>query len=259
MNDSVESEALVMPSSSGSPTAGRLPAAMTFSFSSSNTHFSTCSSTRKLVSPTSRDAHAAQHLPDDRLDVLVVDLHALEPVDLLHFVHQVAGQFLLAQHLEDVVRVGRAVHHRLAGLHPVARVHADVLALGDQVLLGQVGALLAVHLRGDDQLALALGVLAERHHAVDLRDDRVILRLARLEQLGHAGQTARDVLGLGRLARDLGDDFAGVDLIAVVDGDDGALRQVVAGRLLRAGQVFTLALRVADARCAGGPPGPWTR
>jgi hypothetical protein len=26
---------------------------MTFSFSSSNTHFSTCSSTRKLVSPTS--------------------------------------------------------------------------------------------------------------------------------------------------------------------------------------------------------------
>ena len=154
------------------------------------------------------DAHPAQHLPDDGLDVLVVDLHALQPVDLLHLVHQVARQLLLAQHLEDVVRVGRAVHHRLAGLHPVARVHADVLALGDQVLLGQVGPLLAVHLGGDDELALALGVLAERDHAVDLGDDRVVLRLAGLEELGHAGQTAGDVLGLGGLARHLGDDLA---------------------------------------------------
>ena len=32
MNDSVESEALVIPRSNGSPTAGRLPAAITFSF-----------------------------------------------------------------------------------------------------------------------------------------------------------------------------------------------------------------------------------
>ena len=178
--------------------------------------------------------------------MLVVDLHALESVDLLDLVHQVARELLLAQHLEDVVRVGRAVHQRLAGLHAVARVHADVLALGDQVLLGQVGAQLAVHLGGDDQLALALGVLAERHHAVDLRDDRVILRLARLEELGHAGQTAGDVLGLRGLARHLGDDLAGVDLVAVVDGDDRALRQEVAAPAARSGQRLDLALRVAD-------------
>jgi hypothetical protein len=41
------------------------------------------------------------------------------------------------------------------------------------------------------------------HGAVDLADDRVILRFAGFEQLGHAGQTASDVLGLGGLARDL--------------------------------------------------------
>ena len=64
------------------------------------------------------------------------------------------------------------------------------------------------------------------------RDDRVLLRLARLEELGDARQTAGDVLGLGGLARDLGDDVAGLDGVAVVDVDVGADRQEVT-RLLR--------------------------
>ena len=247
MNDSVESEALVMPSSSGSPTAGRLPVGHDLLVLLLEHPLLDLLVDEEVGVAHLGDAHAAQHLPHDRLDVLVVDLHALESVDLLHLVHQVARQLLLAEHLEDVVRVGRAVHQRLAGLHAVARVHADVLALGDQVLLGQVRALLAVHLGGDDQLALALGVLAERHHAVDLRDDRVILRLARLEELGHAGQTARDVLGLRGLARHLGDDFARADLVAVVDGDD---RRPAAGSSCAGcpvlGSVFDVALRVAD-------------
>src|SRR5213592_3333379 len=148
------------------------------------------------------DAHAAEHLPHDHLDVLVVDTHALQAVDLLHLVHQVLGERLLAEDGEDVVRVRAAVHERLARLHVVALVYADVLALGDQVL-----ARLA-HLGRDHHLTLALGVLAEGHDPVDLADDRELLRLARLEELGDARQAAGDVLGLGGLARHLGDDVA---------------------------------------------------
>src|SRR5437867_1387242 len=148
------------------------------------------------------DAHPAQHLPDDDLDVLVVDANALQAIDLLHLVHQVLGERLLAEDGEDVVRVGAAVHERLARLHVVALVYADVLALGDQVL-----ARLA-HLGRDHHLTLALGVLAEGHDPVDLADDRELLRLARLEELGDARQAAGDVLGLGGLARHLGDDVA---------------------------------------------------
>src|SRR5438132_1490705 len=193
------------------------------------------------------DAHAAEHLPDDGLDVLVVDLHTLQPVDLLHLVHHVAGQLLLAEHLEDVVRVGSPVHERVPGLDPVAGVHVDVLALGDQVLLRQVGAQLAVDLRRDHHLALALGVLPEADHAFDLADDGMLLRLAGLEQLGHAGQTAGDVLGLGGLPRNAGDHLAGLDGIAVVDRDVGTHRQVVAGGGLGPGQVLRIALVVLDA------------
>ena len=53
MNESVESDALVMPSSIGRPIAGCPPAAPTRSFSSSNRKRSTCSSIRNSVSPTS--------------------------------------------------------------------------------------------------------------------------------------------------------------------------------------------------------------
>ena len=63
-------------------------------------------------------------------------LHALESVDLLDLVDQVLRQRLLAEHLEDVVRVGGAVHERLAGADAVALADGEVLALGDEVLLG---------------------------------------------------------------------------------------------------------------------------
>ena len=43
------------------------------------------------------DLHLLQHLANDHLDVLVVDLHALQPVDVLDLVHQVVGQRLDAR------------------------------------------------------------------------------------------------------------------------------------------------------------------
>jgi hypothetical protein len=53
------------------------------------------------------DLHEAHHLADDDLDVLVVDVDALGAVDLLDLVHQVPLELLLAEDLQDVVRVDR--------------------------------------------------------------------------------------------------------------------------------------------------------
>jgi hypothetical protein len=53
MKESVESEALVMPSSSGRPIDGRPPLAITRSFSSRKRNLSICCSSRTDVSPTS--------------------------------------------------------------------------------------------------------------------------------------------------------------------------------------------------------------
>ena len=46
--------------------------------------------------------------------MLVVDIHALQTVHFLDFVDQVLLQFLLAEHVQDVVRITRAVHQRFA-------------------------------------------------------------------------------------------------------------------------------------------------
>ena len=52
------------------------------------------------------DLDLLQHLANDHLDVLVVDLHALESVDLLDLAHEIFGERLNPEDFEDVVRIG---------------------------------------------------------------------------------------------------------------------------------------------------------
>src|SRR5260370_14745567 len=62
------------------------------------------------------DLDPAHHLARDRLDVLVVDVHALEPVNLLNGVDQVRLRELLAQDSKQVVHVERTTDEALPGL-----------------------------------------------------------------------------------------------------------------------------------------------
>src|SRR6185437_12733413 len=190
------------------------------------------------------DLDPAEHLANDGLDVLVRDGDALQAVDLLNFVDEVLLQRALAENFQNVVRVARAVDQSIAGAQPLAFLHVDVDAARHGVLL-----FLAV-VRGDVDLALSLGDLAEAHDTVDLGDDCRIAGLAGLEELDHARQTAGDVLGAGGLARDLGEDVAGEDLIAVGDHEVGARGHEVAlvavRRLDEDGGLALLVGRVAD-------------
>ena len=204
MNERVCREALVMPSSTGWPAAGFLPSSTAAALISSISLWSTCSPCKQLGLAGVVDLDLLQHLADDHLDVLVVDLDALQPVDLLDFVDQIGGQFLDALDGEDVVRGGIAVDDVVALLDDVAILQMDVLALRDQVL----ARLLALVVRLDGDAALVLVVLAEPHGAADFGDDRRILRLARLEQLRHPRQTAGDVARLGAFGRDTRDHVA---------------------------------------------------
>ena len=177
------------------------------------------------VSPGVGDLDLLQHLADDHLDVLVVDRHALQPVDVLDLVDEVGGQRLDALDRQDVVRRRVALDDVVALLDGVAFLEMERLALRDQVL-DRLGALLA---RLDDDAALVLVVAAEADRAVDLGDDRVILRTARLEQLRHPRQTAGDVARLGALHRDTREHVAGLHLGARLDREDRLDRQEVAG------------------------------
>src|SRR4051812_16555038 len=173
------------------------------------------------------DLYPPHHLANDDFDVLVVDVDALQAVDLLDFVDQVGVQRLLTEDRQDIVRIARPVHERLARADAVAFLDVDVHAARQRVL-----SRLAPLFRDDDDLALPLDDAAVADDAVDFRDDRRLARLSRFEQLDHARQTARDVLRLGRLARDLGEDLSRVHRVAVLDHEVGVRRHVVLARHL---------------------------
>src|SRR5580704_7412655 len=183
------------------------------------------------------------HLANDHFDVLVADVYALEPVDFLDFIDQVRLQLLFAKHGQDVVRVERAVHQRLAGLDALAFLHVDVNAARNRVFL--FGAVV-----GDDvNLALAFRDLAEFDRAIDFADDRGFVRLAGFEQFDYARQTTGDVLGLRCFARNLCQHVAGRNRVAVLNHQVGSRRHEVALARLALDDDGGLALlvgRIAD-------------
>ena len=81
------------------------------------------------------DANLLQHLLDDHADVLVVDLHALQAVNLLHFVQQILLHCARSLDPQNVVRIDRTFRQTITGAHAVALVHAQVLAGGHFVHL----------------------------------------------------------------------------------------------------------------------------
>jgi hypothetical protein len=95
---------------------------------------------------------------------------------------------------------------------------------------------------GDDQPALALGLLAEADRARELGQDRRILRPARLEQVRDARQTAGDVAGLRALLRHTREHVADEDAGAVLHADHRAGRQRVGRRNLGVREVDGLPL-----------------
>jgi hypothetical protein len=79
-----------MPSSTGVPTAGFLPSAAALALTSSNSVFDLLAGEERRCRRVG-DLDLLQHLAHDHLDVLVVDLHALQPVDVLDLVDQVVA------------------------------------------------------------------------------------------------------------------------------------------------------------------------
>src|SRR5579862_4297332 len=187
------------------------------------------------------DLHLLHHLAADHFDVLVVDLHALETIDVLDLLDEIGRQLLHALDAQDVVGRRIALDDVVALLDVIALAHADVLALGDQVL----GRLDLVRLGLDDDAALVLVVLAELDEAVGLGEHRALLGLARLEQLRHARQAARDVARLGAFRRDTRQQVAGLDVRALVHRQDRVDRQRIA-RLAAVRQLDGLARLVDD-------------
>ncbi len=241
MNESVDSDALVMPSN----TCNKACRVLLFSqhffvFVQQVSPFNLLPRDEARIAGIG-DLHAAQHLAHDHLDVLVADLHALQAIHFLHFVGDVTRQCLDAQQAQDVMRVGRAVHDHFALVHHLAVVYQHMLFLGNQEFMRH-----AIHI-GDHQALLALGVLAERDRSGDLGQHARILGCTRFEQLGHARQTA----GMSRVLLLSCGIRASTSptptMLAVLHSDDGTGLEGHADRSFGAGDLDFLACLVEQA------------
>src|SRR3984885_14581775 len=163
------------------------------------------------------DLDPAHHLTRDGFDVLVVDVHTLEAVDLLNRVHEVSLGELFAENREQVVQVERTVDQSLTGLDVIAFLNVDVNTARNRIFLRGL-AVFAF----DVDLAHALGDIAVTNRAADFANEGRILGLAGFEEFDDARETTGNVFRLGGFTRDLREYVSGRHFIAVLDHQVGA-------------------------------------
>ena len=159
--------------------------------------------------------------------MLIVDLHALKPVDILNFLDQVRSQFRHATQSQDIVRSQITFGDGFALLNVFTLEYGDMPPFRDQHFMLNILGI------GDDDTAFALGFLAKADCAGRLGQNGRILRFSGLEQIGNAGQTTRNVAGLAGFLRNPGQDVTHAYLIAIMDADDCTRGQEILGCNLR--------------------------
>src|SRR5690606_79439 len=175
------------------------------------------------------DLNLLHHLTNDSLDVLVVDLHTLQAVYFLDFVHQIFLYCGRALDRQDIRRCDRTIRKRLTCLHEVVILNQDVLRQGHEV------ALLNTIARFDENLAVTALDATVRYHTVDFADYGRVRRISCFEQLRYARQTTRDVARLTHRSRNLREDLTGFDLLSGIHGKESTHRDVVSLRLVLTG------------------------
>ena len=148
------------------------------------------------------DLHPAHHLPDDDFDVFVIDIDPLQAVDFLNFVDQVCLQFLFSEHRQNVMRIQGTVHQRFASFHSFAFLNVHVNSSRQRVFFFHT-----TFIR-DQDLAGSFGNIPVPDHTVNFCNDGRFARLPGFKQFHDARQSARNILGLGGFARDLGQNIA---------------------------------------------------
>src|SRR5947209_4952958 len=135
------------------------------------------------------DAHLLQHLPDDELDVLVVDVDALRLVDPLDLVDEIELDRRVALQPQQLGGADRALVQRVTGFDALAVRDEQARAARDGI---RALVLFLAAVGKDRQLQLPLRLL-DRERAVDLRELRGALRVPRFEDLDDAREAVRDV------------------------------------------------------------------
>src|SRR5450756_319906 len=135
--------------------------------------------------------HFLQHLANDHLHVLDIDIDTLRTIDLLDFLNQVAGCLLDAHQLKETLRIDGALgklvtHAHVRSILDTEPRHWQDFELSFDTRLGRDNNLLPL-------LEVLFFHIDDVQYAVHRRDDRLPLWCTSLEDLLNARQTGCDV------------------------------------------------------------------
>ena len=160
--------------------------------------------------------HTAKHLTHNHFNVLVVDLHTLQTVHVLHFVNDVPGKLLDPQEPQDVLWVGRSVHHALALVDHLTLVDQNVFLFGHQFFPHSAFWVRDLHAH------LAFGLFTKGDGAGHLGQNTLVFWTAGFKELGHTGQTTGDVTRFLTFNRNTCKHFAWAHILTIAHLNQGA-------------------------------------
>ena len=133
------------------------------------------------------DLHLAHHLAHDNLEVLVVDFHTLQAVNVLHLVNDILLHSRGTLDGQNVVGRYHTIRKRRTSANGIVFLHQDLLGKADEILL------LVARFRSDNDFAITTLYLTHSNLSIDFGDNGRVGGVACLEEFGNTGQTTRDV------------------------------------------------------------------
>src|SRR6202043_1633396 len=79
--------------------------------------------------------YLSQHLSNDNLDVFIVDLDALKPINLLNLIHEMFLQVLWPAHVENFMRNDRTLRQLRTFFHKIALEDDHVFVQRNEMFL----------------------------------------------------------------------------------------------------------------------------
>ena len=176
--------------------------------------------------------------------MLIVNLNALQTVNVLHFVGDVTRYRVHATKTQNVVRCFRTVGNHVTTFYTFTFEHVQLTPFRNHLFVR-----FATVYRGDNQTTFPFGFFTEGNDAADFSQDCRLFRTTCFEQIRNARQTTGDVLGTAGFLRNTRQGVTRADLYAIFQLNNRFTRQEVLSRHIGAWDQNVVALSINNFQC----------
>src|SRR3989338_913359 len=130
-----------------------------------------------------------KHLANNHFDVLIVNSHTLEAINLLNFTNKISSQGFYTQNTQDIMWYWITINNDITRFHIVTILNQNVTSSWNKVLKW----LLCLIFRSNSQTTFRLVILTKFYTTIKFSHNIGIFWLTCFKKLRNAWQTTRDV------------------------------------------------------------------